>query len=531
MNRANTEIVQTKAGSSNSSASEKNKLVESSTIGNSGSGKNGSRSNPKDRNASSNTNSGNIIVDDSSDDDNAEKIRVGKQYQTVCPEFLTGSQAKSRETLEEKELLVWAPTSDLTDHQIDEYVRSAQEKYGYNMEQALGMLYWHGYDIKSALEDLCNFMPYPNEWTQEDEVLFEQAFQFHGKSFNRIRQMLPDKSVGSLVKYYYSWKKTRTKTSVMDRQEQIQAKNGNSDNSSERDSNENSDIDDKTQVKPLGETPNILSTTTEPVASTSNNIINNCSGCGVACSEVHNTIHGKLCSSCHHHFKRTGVLRPTTAPNFFGKRSRPNDNGKYKKYPPKGIYFNHDDIVALAQATQNPENKQHDIVLSMERECASHWTRIQLNKQKLSKIRKVVDESLPEVQSPDSNNRVSVRWTNDEYLLAVQGVKNHGKDFATIASILGTKTEAQIRTFFVNYRRRYNLDKLVREYDAIHGTRSKISATSTKDTNVTKSGKENQNQTQTTLPPVEIDLDEENTNVNANNEEITMQPVTAPVTQ
>jgi len=30
--------------------------------------------------------------------------------------------------------------------------------------------------------------------------------------------MLPDKSIAALVKYYYSWKKTRTRTSLMDRQ-------------------------------------------------------------------------------------------------------------------------------------------------------------------------------------------------------------------------------------------------------------------------------------------------------------------------
>lgn len=29
---------------------------------------------------------------------------------------------------------------------------------------------------------------------------------------------LPDKLISSLVKYYYGWKKTRTRTSVMDRQ-------------------------------------------------------------------------------------------------------------------------------------------------------------------------------------------------------------------------------------------------------------------------------------------------------------------------
>ena len=30
--------------------------------------------------------------------------------------------------------------------------------------------------------------------------------------------MLPDKTIAQLVKYYYGWKKTRTRTSLMDRQ-------------------------------------------------------------------------------------------------------------------------------------------------------------------------------------------------------------------------------------------------------------------------------------------------------------------------
>ena len=112
----------------------------------------------------------------------------------------------------------------------------AKEKYGYNAEQALGMLFWHKHDLDRALQDLANFTPFPDEWSVEDKVLFEQAFQFHGKSFHRIRQMLPDKSIAALVKYYYrsvtvalardhskhfsvcSWKKTRTRTSLMDRQ-------------------------------------------------------------------------------------------------------------------------------------------------------------------------------------------------------------------------------------------------------------------------------------------------------------------------
>ena len=101
---------------------------------------------------------------------------------------------------------------------MDEYIQVAKEKYGYNAEQALGMLFWHKHDLDRAIQDLANFTPFPDEWSVEDKVLFEQAFQFHGKSFHRIRQMLPDKSIAQLVKYYYSWKKTRTRTSLMDRQ-------------------------------------------------------------------------------------------------------------------------------------------------------------------------------------------------------------------------------------------------------------------------------------------------------------------------
>lgn len=73
---------------------------------------------------------------------------------------------------------------------VDEYITLAKEKYGYNGEQALGMLFWHKHDLERAVLDLANFTPFPDEWSVEDKVLFEQAFQFHGKSFHRIRQMV-----------------------------------------------------------------------------------------------------------------------------------------------------------------------------------------------------------------------------------------------------------------------------------------------------------------------------------------------------
>jgi hypothetical protein len=59
---------------------------------------------------------------------------------------------------------------------------------------------------------------------------------------------LPDKTIANLVKYYYSWKKTRSRTSLMDRQARKMAamrEEGGSEVGSELGSNTDSDSEDK----------------------------------------------------------------------------------------------------------------------------------------------------------------------------------------------------------------------------------------------------------------------------------------------
>lgn len=60
---------------------------------------------------------------------------------------------------------------------------------------------------------------------------------------NLFLQQLPDKSIASLVKFYYIWKKTRSRTSVMDRQEK-RRNEGGADNASDG-TPDNSDVEDK----------------------------------------------------------------------------------------------------------------------------------------------------------------------------------------------------------------------------------------------------------------------------------------------
>lgn len=88
----------------------------------------------------------------------------------------------------------------------------------------------------------------------------------------------------------------------------------------------------------------------------------------------------------------------------------------------------------------------------------------------VSSLKRKTSEGIDEIRpSGEAHSRITSRWTNDELLLAVQGVRKYGKDFKTIAETLGTKTEQHLRAFFVNYRRRYNLDSVLKDYEKDNG--------------------------------------------------------------
>lgn len=50
-------------------------------------------------------------------------------------------------------------------------------------------------------------------------------------------------------------------------------------------------------------------------------------------------------------------------------------------------------------------------------------------------------------------------------LMLCTGVRKYGKDFKAIAEVIGSKSEPLVRSFYVNYKRRYNLDEVFAEYE------------------------------------------------------------------
>ncbi|XP_027237565.2 REST corepressor 2 isoform X2 [Penaeus vannamei] len=385
--------------------------------------------------------------------DDAEKdgdtgMRVGKAYQAEIPSMLP-SQERRPEQCPERALLVWAPKLEINEESLEQYIWLAKDKYGYNAEQALGMLFWHRHDLEKATADLANFTPFPDEWTTEDKVLFEQAFQFHGKSFHRIRQMLPDKTIAQLVKYYYLWKKTRQRSSLIDRHARkhtakLQATEGGLGDSS-------GDRSDEDEEGRSGEETK------------------NCSNCTIPATILNESPKGPQCQTCYNHWKKMGCLRPTVGP-----MKRDKQLIKHKRRPPRGMHINHEDLMAMvAPAPPGPlgaPTQGQQLLRHMENEVIALKRQVQSNKAQISNLREnLAKDGINSLRPPGQTGPLKAKWSHEELLLAVQAVRYFGKDFKAIAEIVGNKTENHVRSFFVTYRKRYNLDNVLREWEEEHG--------------------------------------------------------------
>ncbi|XP_053544830.1 REST corepressor 2 [Bombina bombina] len=355
--------------------------------------------------------------EDGSEDETSRDsmIRVGSDYQAQIPEYKTENGHYNNTEL--NGMLVWSPNNIVSDAKLDEYITMAKEKHGYNVEQALGMLLWHKHDVERSLADLANFTPFPDDWSVEDKVLFEQAFSFHGKSFQRIQQMLPDKIIPSLVKYYYSWKKTRSRTSVMDRQaRRLQAKKEEGNEEADEPHKISETDQDHAEIKK--ESPDAQKT----------------------------SVGGK-----------PGPIKKE--PSVSQYRHHPL---RSRRRPPKGMFLSKSDVAAVCTSPEMPGLS----LCQLDTQLVSLKRQVQNIKQLNSSLKQSLEAGIAEMRPPELNIKLNSRWTTDEQLLAVQAVRRYGKDFQAISEVLGNKTPSQVKTFFISYRRRFNLEEVLQEWEA-----------------------------------------------------------------
>lgn len=128
-----------------------------------------------------------------------------------------------------------------------------------------------------------------------------------------------------------------------------------------------------------------------------------------------------------------------------------------KILPPQGISIDRDDLIALATGTNSQSDR---FIKSSTREIESYNSLSQSNKQSLSSLkRKIEARSAKEpLQSPmEITSVINPQWSKEEHLLGVEGIRALGENFAAVADVIGNKTEAHVRSFYITNKRRYNL--------------------------------------------------------------------------
>ena len=95
-----------------------------------------------------------------------------------------------RENLPEMADLVWRPYKSLSDKQLDQFLEQMINERSFSIDQAIGLLTFFNYDVDKTIVASNRYKPIQDEWTKEEKIMFEHAFWFHNKNFNKIKLLV-----------------------------------------------------------------------------------------------------------------------------------------------------------------------------------------------------------------------------------------------------------------------------------------------------------------------------------------------------
>ncbi|RKP20868.1 hypothetical protein ROZALSC1DRAFT_27681 [Rozella allomycis CSF55] len=107
-----------------------------------------------------------------------------------------------------------------------------------------------------------------------------------------------------------------------------------------------------------------------------------------------------------------------------------------------------------------------------------HWEqREHREKSKEKEIKTPIKSNSKEINTKDTpsepstpienNTNTASRWTVMEKVKAIEGIRFHGKNFQKISEYVGTKTEQQCRSFYQNYKKKLDLDTIIKNNEKI----------------------------------------------------------------
>uniref|UniRef100_A0A8D8YWU6 REST corepressor 3 n=1 Tax=Cacopsylla melanoneura TaxID=428564 RepID=A0A8D8YWU6_9HEMI len=146
-----------------------------------------------------------------------DKIHVGSEYQANVPNNVLDKSFCYLEL--DKSDPIWLPSKiNSSNENVQQFVHLAFSKHNIGEEQALSLLNSCGYDLNKANQTLTQTKRLEDtldKWSHQEREHFINAYNYHGKKFKLIQGSLPNKSIGDLVDYYYTWKKTRNSVSLI----------------------------------------------------------------------------------------------------------------------------------------------------------------------------------------------------------------------------------------------------------------------------------------------------------------------------
>ena len=92
---------------------------------------------------------------------------------------------------------------------------------------------------------------------------------------------------------------------------------------------------------------------------------------------------------------------------------------KNKRKPPRGMYLNHDDLLSLATG---PPGQGEQLLKQLDAELVTWKRQVQNLKQIISMHKQKTVSGIGHFRPPAPSTRINARWTNEELLLAVQGM-------------------------------------------------------------------------------------------------------------
>ncbi|XP_078598397.1 uncharacterized protein LOC144874293 isoform X4 [Branchiostoma floridae x Branchiostoma japonicum] len=310
-----------------------------------------------------------------------------------------------------------------------------------------------------------------NTWTEEEKQIFKEKFIQHPKNFALIASYLDRKSVSDCVLYYYQSKKNENYKQLM-RKQALKRKRPFGKGQLHRE-DKDMDQDEKSRDKDDDDDSAEDDERERPERTTSNDVpddgsVTKCVICGEIIDNYSETrpitrnlaeFYGlteedmrpahRICSKCRCRSVRKRYELSCPVPTCKTPKRKVK---RLKTLPTK--------LNEMPAEQKEPVMQEFGLTEEINKCCATCFNRIA---RRLGGEPGTGDEDAKEAPSASEQVETS-RWTEDEMEVAKRGLSEHGRDWEAISEMVMTKTPAQCKNFYFNYKRKFSLETLVMEY-------------------------------------------------------------------